>query len=80
MMAAGKLKYNFKDRVYVWMLVTQDRYSLPLLICDTGRELAKACGVKPNTVFHHISLHESGRLKGYPKYIRVVLEKGESDG
>lgn len=63
---------------FVWMRVTADKYSLPIVIADTGRELARKCAVKSNTVFHHISLHESGRAKGYPKYIRVVLE-GEDD-
>lgn len=78
-MAEAKRKYEFKDKAYVWMRVTKDKYSLPLIVRNTGRELAKACGVKPNTVFHHINLHEKGKAKGYPKYIRVIVEDEDDE-
>ena len=64
-------------KIYVWMQVTADRYSLPIVVADSSRELAMKCGVKHNTVRHNISMHESGRYKGYPKYIRVILEDDE---
>lgn len=60
---------------YVWMRVTEDEYALPIVIADSSRELARKCGVKLNTIHHHISQHASGRVQGYPKYIRVVLEE-----
>lgn len=71
------LRRYTRKKIYVWMQVTEDRYSLPIVIADTSRELAEKCGVKHNTVRHNISLHESGVYKGYPKYIRVILEDDE---
>ena len=34
----------------VWMLVTKDKYQLPIAIADTSTELAKICGVNNRTV------------------------------
>lgn len=68
-----------KGKVWLWMRVTADKYSLPIVTADTARELAKKCGVLPNTIHHHINLHKRGVLGSYPLYIRVVLEE-ECDG
>lgn len=68
-----------KGKVYVWMQVTEDKYSLPIVIADTSEELARKCGVKLNTIHHYISLFASGKKHGFPKYIRVVLREEDLD-
>ena len=76
-MTPGNDKYSHKGKVYVWMRVTEDKYSLPIVIADTGEELARKCEVKLNTIHRYISLFESGVKKGYPKYVRVILREEE---
>lgn len=69
-----------KGRVYVWMYVTGDRYALPIVTADSSRELAEKCGVKQNTINHHISQHKSGRAKGEPRYLCIKLTEEDVDG
>lgn len=78
-MAEGKRKYEFKRKKYVWMQVTKDRLSLPLIVRDTSAELAAACGISRTAVSSYISHFESGRDKGYPRYIRVIVEDEDDE-
>ena len=39
---------------FYWLLVTNDEYELPIVVCDTARELAEYLGLKPNTVYSHL--------------------------
>ena len=77
-MEQGERKHGFKRKQYVWMKVTKDRLSLPLIVRDTSKELAEACGVSRTSVSSYINHFESGKFRGYPIYIRVILE-GEED-
>ena len=61
------------------MAVTNDEYELPILVCDTAKELAKKIGVKHNTisVFLWREKHKqkvNWRSRKY-KYERVVYEE-----
>ena len=35
----------------IWMEVTNDKYELPLKIADSGAELARMCGLHPDTLY-----------------------------
>ena len=60
------------NMAHVYMLVTKDKYELPLVVADTIRELADKCGVEPITIRSFISHQKS---KGRPsKYIRVDFD------
>ena len=56
----------------VWMMVTTDKYSLPLAIADTYRELAQIVGVTPNTILSVRSKYR--RQNRPPKYIKVDID------
>lgn len=59
-MAGGGLKC--KD--YVWMWVTQDALSLPLVTADSSRMLAIKCGVNHSTIRSSVSKYEAGIIQG----------------
>ena len=40
---------------YLWLLVTKDKYELPILVADTANELAKMTGTTKNNVVSQIS-------------------------
>ena len=65
---------GIKTKVY--MMVTQDKYSLPLAVADSAQELASMCGVKERTVFRRIT---AGKKMTRPKYIMVEIEEGEDE-
>lgn len=57
----------------VWMLVTKDKYQLPIAIADTSKELAKICGVSNRTVISGALRDKSGAVKK-SRYIKVVVD------
>ena len=40
---------------YLWLLVTKDKYELPILVADTANELAKMTGTTKNNVVSQIN-------------------------
>lgn len=69
-----------RKREAVYMLVTPDRYELPILITDSAVDLAKAAGVSISCVSHMIRKRERGTLKTRSRYVRVWLdEENEED-
>ena len=58
-----------KNLVPVFMVVTQDKYQLPILFAETEAEFAKALGVKTETAKKYI------RDTNKPQYIVVYIEK-----
>lgn len=50
---------------YWWLLVTTDKYQLPLYVAETIQELADHCGVKVDTIYGAMS--KSGERSKYQK-------------
>ena len=44
----------------IWMEGTNDKYELPLKIADSGAELARMCGLHPDTLYS-IMYHYNNR-------------------
>lgn len=63
---------------YVYMLVTADKYELPMLLASSAAELAKMCGVSKNTVFVEAWRYEQ-RMRERSRYVRVKLEEGDEE-
>lgn len=62
----------------VWMVVTKDKYELPVAIVDTSTELAKMCGVSNRTVISGALRDKSGAVKK-SRYRKVVIKDGEEE-
>lgn len=57
---------------YIYMMVTRDKYELPLAVADTKKELADLLGVSPITIANSIA--RSRRWGHKSKYVRVDFQ------
>ena len=60
-------------RKTVYVMVTQDKYSLPLMVCDSARTMSIKLGLKPDSVAQYVH-HLSKRKPKYPRYIAVNID------
>lgn len=56
---------------YIYMMVSDDKYELPLYVADSAQELAEKLGVKKGTIYSHVIQWEKGKIKK-AKYIRIL--------
>lgn len=47
----------------IWMLVTNDKYELPVCIADTAEELSRLSGFSVNSIRASVAHVKSGRQK-----------------
>ena len=59
----------------IYMKVTKDRYSLPVAVADSPKELAALCGVSPNAIYLGLSHEKRGDWKS--PYVKVVVDDDE---
>lgn len=55
----------------LWLLVTKDKYQLPLAVADTSEELAQIVGVSPSTIIKSVTHRRKSR------YIRIYVDMEE---
>lgn len=61
------------DDKYVYMIVSRDKYELPLFICDTRDELSAYTGIHPN---HISAIMSHAKKTGRPCiYVKVKIGK-----
>lgn len=58
----------------LWLEVSQDRYELPLMVCESAEELAVACGTTSVNIRSQISKFKSGVVQTC-RYRTVVLNE-----
>lgn len=59
--------------MFLWLMITTDKYELPLAVADSPRELSKLVGVSYQNIKTSIYLAKCGRIK-YSKYIKVEVD------
>ena len=67
-----------KKKNVIWMAVSRDDLQLPEYVADTAEELAKLCGVKPETVVCEVSRWKHGHVyyKGSrQRYFKIPLDE-----
>lgn len=63
-------KISGNESRYYWMIVTRDKYELPLVVAESVAELAKMTGINPVVI--RKGEHE-GRMRGsVTKYKRTL--------
>lgn len=63
----------------IYMLVTQDKYQIPIDFDTSACRLARRLGYGDLTVLRYISRIKSGDLKPeYPRYICVEVDDGDN--
>ena len=58
----------------LYLMVTNDKYQLPLFVADTARELSKMCGVPANTIYCMMSKYKHGKIK-FSRFICVEVDE-----
>lgn len=62
----------------VFMMVTQDKYELPVAVAGSSGELAKIIGAKSGDTILSAVRHAK-RRNGRSKYVVVDIEEGDDD-
>ena len=75
-MAIGRPKQEVHGSDYYWLLVTRDKYELPLYVADSVTELSRYTGKTENAIRTAI-FHANQRGSGISQYKRVP--KNEKD-
>lgn len=47
----------------VYMLVTKDKYELPIMVCDSPREMAEKLGKSQRAILSALSHHRKGIVR-----------------
>lgn len=63
---------------YLYMLVTKDKYELPIIVEESPAELARKCGVRTSVVIANARKVELGEVI-YGRYRRVLIEDNEEE-
>lgn len=59
----------------VWLLVTKDKYQLPLEIADSAGELARKVGCSTNNIYSAVS---HAKHRGHnSRFVKVEIEEDE---
>lgn len=62
----------------VYVMVTNDRYELPVYVADSPAEMAEATGCNPKTVYQMVSRYNAGTIKK-SRFISVEIEDDEDE-
>ena len=68
-----KKEHDGKMLTPLWLMVTKDKYQLPLAVADTAEELAQMVGVKPSTIIKSVTHQRKSR------YIRIYVNMEEDE-
>ena len=64
--------------MHVYMMVTRDKYELPVYVADTLEKLSEMANVRVNTIAAVISRYKHGKT-GSCIYRKVELEEDEDE-
>ena len=62
----------------VWMMVTMDKYELPIAVADSAAELARIVGTSKNSIDSAVSRYYSGKIKT-SSYRRIRISEDENE-
>lgn len=61
----------------LYMKVTLDKYELPLIICDSARELAAATGTSADVIYSCISHYKKDKRNTSYRMVVVNMDRKE---
>ena len=64
--------------MYIWMMVTRDKYELPLAIADTARELSELTGLHKTSIMKGALSYEAGSKCS--RFRKVRVDRNEDEG
>ena len=60
-----------RERKWLWLFVTDDKYEFPIYIAETSRELARICGIGEKSVSNAVLQAEKTGCNS--RYKRVAI-------
>ena len=57
----------------LWMMVSSDKYELPLIVCDSAAELSRIVGVTENTIYSQASRVKAGKQR-FCHFVKVRVK------
>lgn len=57
----------------LYLEITQDKYELPIMVCESAAELARRTGLTENNVYSQISKGRKNNWK--PRFISIEVEE-----
>lgn len=57
----------------IYMMVTNDKYELPMCIADSPKELSEMSGYPANTIYCMMSKYKHGKIK-FSRFICVEVD------
>lgn len=71
------LKYRPKGgHQTLWMMVSSDKYELPLIVCDSAAELSRIVGIKEKSIYEQASRAKAGKQK-FCHFVKVRVNIDE---
>lgn len=58
----------------IYLMVSNDKYQLPLFVADSARELSRMSGVPANTIYSMTSKYKHGKIKS-SRFICVEVDE-----
>ena len=62
----------------VWIMVSKDKYELPLAVADSAQELAKMVGCSANNI-HSSYSHYLHRAQKHSRFYKVEIEEDDDE-
>ena len=62
------------------MMVTKDKYELPLGVYDSIEEMAEKQGLKKSTIVTQLSRYKNKRVNYFIPYRQVIVDEAVHDG
>ena len=63
------------DVQHVYMLVSDDKFELPQIVCDSAAELGEKIGVSANAI--HSAISHARKKEHRSRYVKVDLKEGD---
>ena len=64
----------------LYMMVTKDKYELPLGVYDSIEEMAEKQGLKKSTIVTQLSRYKNKRVNYFIPYRQVIVDEAVHDG
>ena len=62
----------------LYMMVTRDKYELPMIVTESTRELADFSGVSLNAI-HSAIINKKNNSRKFSKFVKVEIDPFEHD-
>lgn len=70
--------FKRRQKMTVWVKLSDPVYQFPEIIADSPRELAEKCGVSKTTIYSSWCRYVKGEA-AFSRYMKIEINEGEED-